>query len=89
MTSAGRIDLASTVAVLTAGVTMWDAWEKYRKERSWLNLSALLVKILAFGVAVDKASPTLLPSIAAVLVPAARALAATVQQLRIDFPGLR
>jgi hypothetical protein len=89
MTSAGRINLASTVAVLIPGVAMWDAWEKYDKDPSWLNLAALVVKVLAFAVAVDTQAPTLRPTIAAVLVPAARALAATVQQLRIDFPVLR
>ncbi|HEX5116741.1 MAG TPA: hypothetical protein VFW65_16220 [Pseudonocardiaceae bacterium] len=87
MTSA-RTNIASTVAVLTAGVVMWDAWEKYKKDRTWLNLAAFLVKVLAFCVVVDKENPSLVPTMAAVLVPAAQALAVVVEQLRREFPRL-
>ena len=83
------LDLASTAAVYAAGITMWEAWEKYRKERTWLSLAAFVAKVLLFVVAVDKAAPSLRPTITAVLVPAARALAANIQQLKIDLPRLR
>jgi hypothetical protein len=83
------LDFASAVAVYAAGVTMWDAWEKYQEEKTWLNLANFAAKVLLFVVAVDRAAPSLRPTIAAVLVPAARALAANIQQLKIAFPRLR
>jgi hypothetical protein len=85
------INVKSTAVVLVAGLAMWDAWEKYQEEggRTWRNLIALLIRVVAFAAAIQSEVTSLPPTVRNVLVAAAEALMANVQQLRFDFPTLR
>lgn len=83
------VSFTSAVRVYRAGNSLWNAWMTYRGARTWANLRALLGEMLNFASEVNAAAPTLAPAVAGVLIAAASALRATVQQLQFDFSHLR
>lgn len=80
--------VAPISAILVAGLAMWDAWVAYRDNPTRRNLSALLIRIVAFGAAVQTGAPSLSANVRALLETAAQALIGDVSQVRRLIHGL-